>query len=255
MTFLISKTLVYLIVPPASLILLMAAGFLLLRSSRRLAHLLIGLGFLGLYLLSIGPVAQALIAPLEAYAPPLEKRAVTADAIVVLGSGVVDLSWAGLPGEPSGTGLARLVKGMILYRRYRLPLVLMGGNGDPSRDVTADADAMAHVAAELGISPKHLIRENRSRNTLEGARSLGGLIKGRRIILVTSAYHMKRAAGMFRKEGFQVTPAPTAYMTEARSITPYSFLPHASSLIVSSAACSEHISLFWYGLTDAISKD
>jgi uncharacterized SAM-binding protein YcdF (DUF218 family) len=255
MGFVISKVLLYLVVPPASLILLMAAGFILLRSHRRLGTILVGSGFLVLYLLSIGPVSQALLAPLEAYAPPLKKEAVKADAIVVLGGGVVDLSWAGLPVQPSGMALARLMKGMALYRKHHLPLVLMGGNGDPSRQVTADADALAQVAREHGIPEKDLILENRSRNTVEGARSLGRLIKGRKIVLVTSAYHMKRAAGMFKKEGFHVTPAPTAYMTEKRRITAYSFLPHASSLSGSSAACSEYLSLFWYGLTDAISRD
>ncbi len=255
MGFVIAKTLLYLILPPAGMIVLMGAGFLVIRFQPVRGRILVASGFLLLYLFSIGPVAEALLEPLESYAPPLKERTIRADAIVVLGGGVVDLSWVGLPAEPSGAALARLMHGITLYRTLHLPLVLMGGNGDPSREVTSDADAMGRVAREQGVRARELVLENKSRNTLEGARSLGSLIKGKRIVLVTSAYHMKRAGGMFKKAGFDVIPAPTAYLSEKRDITPYSFLPQASSLHASSAACSEHISLFWYRLTKAISKD
>lgn len=252
MFFIITKIILYLIMPPASLLIIMAAGFIVIRRYRVAGNILIGGGVALLYLLSTGPVADLLLKPLEADSKPFKDGQVKADAIVVLGGGVADISWVGLPDDPSGTSLARLVKGIVLYRKLHLPVVLVGGNGDPSRGVTADADAMERIAREVGVPPKDLLVENKSRNTVEGARALGGLIKGRRIILVTSAYHMKRAARMFRKQGFDVIPAPTAYISAQREITPYSFIPNAGSLYSSSSACAEYISLSWYRLTGSI---
>jgi uncharacterized SAM-binding protein YcdF (DUF218 family) len=252
MGFIIAKTVLLLIVPPASLLIAMVVGFLIIRLRPGLGRVLIAAGFIPLYLLSISPVSNALMRPLEAAVPPMKDERVVADAIVVLGGGVHDLAWAGLPSEPSPAALARLVKGMSLYRKLHLPLVLMGGNGDPSRAVTSDADAMARVAHEAGVPAKDIILEDRSRNTIEGARALNRLIRGKRIILVTSASHMKRARAMFAKNGFAVLPAPTAYVSEQRKTTPYSFIPHAANLSLSSSACTEYLSLFWYTVTRTI---
>jgi len=251
-SFVLTKIVLYLIVPPASLLILMAFGFLIVRFRPFSGRLLIAAGFVSLYLLSINPVSDALIGSLETRIPPLKDEKVRADAIVVLGGGVSDLSWAGLRPEPSSPALGRLVKGIVLHRSLRLPLVLVGGNGDPSRVVTADANAMEAAALDLGVRPKDLLLENKSRNTLEGAKTLGEVIRGRRIILVTAAYHMERSAGMFRKQGFEVIPAPTAYLKEKRNITWYSLIPQARSLYVSSAACSEYISLAFYRLIKAL---
>lgn len=249
MWFCISKTILYLMLPPASMLIIMAAGFFIMKFCRGLGKALVAAGFISLYLLSINLLSNALLKPLESYAPPLKAKYVRADAVVVLGGGVSDLAWLGLPSEPSCHSLERVVKAIILYRRLHLPFVLMGGNGDPYRTVTADADAMQAVALTLGVRSKNIILENKSRNTIESAAALPGLIKGRRIILVTSAYHMRRAAGIFRKEGFDVIPAPTGYRSEQRNLSFYSFIPRARSLADSSAACSEYLSLFWYGHT------
>lgn len=252
MFFSVSKILLYLITPPAGLILLILLGLLIVGVCRVLGRLLISFGVLALYLLSISPVSDALLKPLETFAPPLQERRVNADAVVVLGGGVSDPSWAGESATPSAEGMSRLVKGVTLYRKVHRPLVLMGGNGDPARDVTSDAETMARVSRDLGIPAKDLIVENKSRNTLEGAAALAGLIKGKRILLVSSAYHLKRATAMFEKRGFDVVPVPAVYLSEQTKISFYSYIPHAGTLYASSAACTEYISLFWYRMTRQI---
>jgi uncharacterized SAM-binding protein YcdF (DUF218 family) len=252
MCFTISKTLLYLIAPPAGLILLILLGLLIAGVCRVLGRLMIAFGILALYLLSISPVTDALLKPLETFAPPVQERRIKADAIVVLGGGVSDPAWAGEPAAPSDEGMSRLVRGIILYKKLHKPLVLMGGNGDPARDVAADAEAMARVCRDLGIPGKDLIIESKSRNTLEGANALTRLIKGKRILLVSSAYHLKRATAMFRKKGFEVVPVPAVYMSEQKKVTFYSYIPHAGNLYASSAACTEYISLFWYTMTRQI---
>lgn len=251
MGFIITKTVLFLAIPPASLFIIIAAGFLVARFRPRLGKSLVAAGVILLYLLSTEVVSSALMRPHEAAAGPEEEN-LKGDAIVVLGGGVVDLAWLNLSASPANASIARLVKGIALYRKLHMPLVLMGGNGDPYRQVPADADAMAALAKEIGVPGKDLILENKSRNTIEGARALTRLIKGKRIILVTSAYHMRRSAAMFEKSGFKVVKAPAGYATEQRKISFDSFIPHAQFLGTSSNACSEYLSLAWYRLTKQI---
>jgi uncharacterized SAM-binding protein YcdF (DUF218 family) len=252
MAFIFSKTVLFLILPPASLILLMGLGFLV-GARRFLGRLLIALGFLLLYLLSISPVSDALLGPIETAFPPWKDGPVKADAIVVLGGGVMDLTWLAQACEPSDTSKERALKGITIYRKHRLPLVFMGGNGDPSgTTVCNDADALARTAVELGVPARDVKTENKSRNTLESARALKNVIKGNSIVLVTSAYHLKRATAMFTKQGFRVMPAPAGYRCEHKKLTFFSFIPRVESLVDSSTAIYEYTSFLWYSLNKAV---
>lgn len=251
MEFVVTKIALYLILPPASLVIIMAAGFLVgLRHV--LGRLLVAAGFFLLYFLSISPVSDALLKPLETGFPPWKDGPAKADAIVVLGGGVSDLAWLELPSEPSCSSKERVVRGIMIYRKHHLPLVFMGGNGDPSGTASPEADAMARTALELGVPARDVKAENRSRNTLESAKALKGMIKGRDIILVTSAFHLKRASAMFKKQGFRVMPAPAGYRYEQKKLTFFSFIPHAGNLDDSSTALYEYASLLWYSLNKAI---
>jgi uncharacterized SAM-binding protein YcdF (DUF218 family) len=71
-----------------------------------------------------------------------------------------------------------------------------------------EAEAMARAATELGVPRRDIIVEGTARNTQESARAVKRVLKSKRIFLVTSAYHMKRAEGLFKKQGFDVFPRP-----------------------------------------------
>jgi len=249
MGYALAKIVLALLLPPASLVILMLFGVILAGCCRGLGKFLIILGIVGLYSLSISPVSDALLKPLESYAPSLRDERVKADAIVVLGGGTLDASWTGLGAVLPAEAEARIVQGVVLYRRYRIPLIMVGGIGNPTTSTIPDADVMGPLARSLGVPAKDIIVENQSRNTLEGARAVGSQVRGRRIILVTSAYHMKRATAMFRKQGIDVIPSPTAYLSEQKPVTVHSFIPHADRLAASASACSEYLSLRWYSLT------
>jgi uncharacterized SAM-binding protein YcdF (DUF218 family) len=145
--------------------------------------------------------------------------------------------------------LERLVTGIQLARTLHLPLVVTGGSGRIAAGGVPEADAMADVAEKLGFPRKDMVIENRSRNTWENAEAVKQAIPGRTVILVTSAYHMKRSAGMFRKQGFTVLPAPAGYRAETQQLSIESFLPRANALNLSSTALSEYLSLAWYWMT------
>jgi uncharacterized SAM-binding protein YcdF (DUF218 family) len=248
MFFVISKVLLYLVLPPSGIMILMAIGFLIVKQKRIFGWCLIVFGFLLLYGLSTGPLINSLIVPLETSYPPLKDKTVRADAIVVLTGGVSDLSRLGLEPEPSDVSLERLVKGVMLYRSLRRPLIIAGGSGSLTHSEIPEADAMARAAADLGVLEQDIVIENKSRNTLESARAVRGLLKGNRIILVTSAFHMKRSVALFKKQGFDVVPAPTGYLALHRPLSWSSFIPSAVGLTTSSVALSEYISFAWYSV-------
>jgi uncharacterized SAM-binding protein YcdF (DUF218 family) len=246
------KILQFLILPPASILLLLLVGSLLVLFRRNLGRLFIVAGFLLLYGLSISPVSSALIAGLERGYRPVNVKFVKADVIVVLGGGSIDLSWLGLPPQPGEGSTQRLVAAVKLYRALHLPVLLTGGSGDPAQPHLSDADAMARTAMDLGVSEKDIIIENKSRNTLESARAVKGMLKGNRILLVTSAYHLKRSVALFKKQGFDVVPAPAGYRSEQRQLKYFSFIPSAGNLSSSSLALAEYLSYSWYSMTRAL---
>ena len=252
MLFTLTKVIQALILPPGGLLLLLLAGAALGRLHRNAGRAVTAFAATLLYLLSLPLTADLLIRPLESFAKPLQERSVAADAVVVLGSGVRDLSWVPAQPAPSETALARLTAGVVLARRHRLPLVVSGGSGEIADVKVREADAMARVATELGMDRAKLLLDSRSRNTLENAAEVQKLVAGRRIILVTSAFHMKRSTAMFTKQGFTVIPAPTAFRTESRPSSPANLLPRMAFLDTSSLALSEYLSLSWYRLTGAI---
>jgi uncharacterized SAM-binding protein YcdF (DUF218 family) len=238
-----------LVLPPASILLLLLFGFLLVRSRRNLGRLFIAIGCLLLYGLSISPVSSALIAPLERDFQPVNAKLVKADVIVVLGGGTRDRSRLGLKPEPAEESLKRVVAAVTLYKALHIPVLLTGGSGDLAQSQLSDADAMARTALDLGVPEKDIRIENMSRNTLESARAVKGMIKVNRIVLVTSAFHMKRSVALFRKQGFEVVPAPAGFRSEQRTFTVFSIIPNADSLSSSSLALAEHLSLGWYSMT------
>ena len=246
MGFVISKILMILILPPAGPLILAAAGFVIIRRYRRAGRVLIISGFVALYLLSIQPVSDVLMRPLEKSFPPLKGSEGRANVIVVLSGGVKDLSWVGLQSEPSEVSLERLIAGVRLSQVLHLPLVLSGGSGDPTNLEMYEAEAMARVAADIGVPRKDIVVERKSRNTIESARAVGKILAGRRIILVTSAFHMKRASAMFKAQGLEVLPAPAGYTTDQRGLSLFFLFPTADNLHVSTMAMHEYLSYVWY---------
>jgi uncharacterized SAM-binding protein YcdF (DUF218 family) len=252
MGFIVSKVLLYLLLPPSSLLLLMLAGFILLRRHRTTGRALIAAGIVLLYGLSLNPVSDRLIRPLEAHYRPLPEGPVRADAIIVLSGGSRDLSWVPAGPEPSGGSLERLVGAVQLARKHHLPLVMTGGSGEPMPGAVREADAMADAAVRLGFPAQDIVIENRSRNTWENAEAVQKLLPGKTIVLVTSAFHMRRSVAMFKKQGFSVLPSPAGYQSQTRHGSYADYLPQAAALATSSTAIAEYLSLSWYWMTGTI---
>ena len=131
---------------------------------------------------------------------------------------------------------------------HRASIIISGGSGDPQKQNISEADAMKDAAVSLGIPAGDIVIERGSRSTVESAEALKKLVGKKRVVLVTSAYHMKRAVALFRKRGMEVTPAPADYLSEQKGISLYSFIPKTCHMGTATAALSEHMSFAWYRL-------
>lgn len=139
------------------------------------------------------------------------------DGIIVLGGGFeggINLVRGGYELNSSGD---RFVEAAVLARRYPdARIVVTGGSGSLVLHGEADGDTAPRLLTALGVAPERLIMENRSRNTYENAlftREMVEPVPGETWLLVTSAFHMPRSVGLFRKAGFDVTPWPVDYRT------------------------------------------
>ncbi|HEX5660120.1 MAG TPA: YdcF family protein [Polyangiales bacterium] len=106
---------------------------------------------------------------------------------------------------------ARVDHGVALYRAGRAPWLVMSGGESPGGAV--EADVMAAHAEQAGVPGAAILRERASRDTIENARLSIALLRARlqrapRVLLVTSDYHIDRAARLVACAGAEVEASP-----------------------------------------------
>ena len=218
MYFLASKIFGVFVVPSNFVMALLICGLLLWRtrfskSGKRLVIASIVLLMIG----GITPIGTALLLPLENRFPAWDASHGLPTGIIVLG-GVINPTISIQRGNISiGEDSERIVAAVELYRRYpNIHIVFSGGSADVVLSGTSESEFAGKFLEQFGIPQAHVDLERRSRNTRENAVNSMKLIKpkpGERWLLITSAYHMPRAIGLFRKVGFLVEAYPVAWRT------------------------------------------
>jgi uncharacterized SAM-binding protein YcdF (DUF218 family) len=236
MDFIVSKLLWSVFAPGNFLLLLLVAGLVW----RRVLYVAVIL----LSLIAVLPIGTWLALPLEnRYAPPPSPERV--DGIIVLG-GAVEADIAAARGQPAlNDASERLTSAVILARRFpRARIVFSGGEGTLIPTGYTEAGATVAFLRDMGLPPARLLLEDRARNTWENAvftRELAKPQPGEVWLLVTSAWHMPRALGCFRRIGWTVLPWPVDYRANPERIRPnFALSEHLTMLTV--------ISKEWVGL-------
>jgi uncharacterized SAM-binding protein YcdF (DUF218 family) len=242
------------LLPPLSLLFLLALGIVLPYRRRKLARLLIIAAFGLLWIASTPYFAEGALHLLEEHTAALDSSRQSAEAIVILGGGTYFTApeYAGQDTIGDAT-LVRLRYGAKLQRETGKPILVSGGS--PLGNGISEAQQM-RVALEQDFRVPVRWTEDESDNTLENANHSFLILQQagiRKIYLVTHAWHMPRAAEVFRRAGFQVVEAPTAFTTRYQNGL-LTFLPQAGSLHDSKLFIHEVIGLLWYRVKLAISN-
>jgi uncharacterized SAM-binding protein YcdF (DUF218 family) len=159
-------------------------------------------------------------------------------AVVVLGSGYRPDESLPPNDRVSTSGLARLVEGIRLLRMLpEARLIVSDGFGQ--------GQALADTAAFLGVPRERIALEPRSRDTAEEAALLRPLVGDSPFLLVTSASHMRRAIGLFKKQGLHPIAAPTNFAGGSSAFTAADLVPGTGGFVRTDQALHEWIGLAW----------
>lgn len=200
------------------LTLLCVGGGLLWTRWWSLGRRIIGLAALSALIIATLPIGFWMIERLENRFPPVKELPEPITGIITL-SGSFNQYVTAARGQPSlGGNVERLTEFIALARRYStVRLVFSGGSGLLTRQDIKEADAARLFFVQMSLDLTRVVFENQSRNTYENAVLTHSLIKpteGERWVLITSAMHMPRAVGTFRKAGWSVIPYPVDFKTE-----------------------------------------
>lgn len=216
----LSKMLPYLIYPAGLITLMLCFGLLFCRKKES-KNVIMALVLLFVLICGNKLPGAYLIRKLE-QAYPVYDGTETADAIVVLGGGTVTKSDPRPTVEINGGG-DRILYAVKLFREKAAERIVLGGSYIPWRDgqveteegISSPASEMAELMTGMfSIPEESLILQDRSVNTYEEAVVDAALLRElglRRVILVSSATHMRRAVPLFEKQGLEVIPAPTDF--------------------------------------------
>jgi uncharacterized SAM-binding protein YcdF (DUF218 family) len=234
------------LVPPTVLILLAAvsAWATLWRPHVGVAFAIISTSLL--YLAALPIMAAWMIEEVEIKTPTKPDFS-TAQAIVVLGGGVHPGDGDKVPDTLGPWSLERIVLAAQAYRQLKLKVAVSGGRVASAH--TSEASLMK-AALETQFSVPVTWVDDQSRTTYENAVLTAKLLKADNvttIVLITQAWHMRRALWSFERAGLHAIPYP-APLTYDENDRLADYLPSIGALERSYHALHEAIGLAYYRL-------
>lgn len=249
-SFEFSKLLSLLAYPLTQVFLLQLGGLLALCIGRRRTGVSLVAASVGwLYLASTCWLGDRLMTSLEQRYPPVAVSALPeADVILLLGGGVHSKKSEDVLGNLNRWS-DRLLFAAGLYHAGKAPVILISGGGPEGR--ATEAAMTGEILRVMQVPESAMLLEQTSRNTYDNAVFSEPMLTERgwdRILLVTSAFHMRRAVALFEARGVTVIPAPTDHhisdMLEERYWLDR--LPSLSGLIVTHYAIHEFVGYLVY---------
>ena len=250
MFFILKKIVGGWLMPLPLLLLLMGVALCLLTFTQRqkMGKVIFLLSWLLLALLSLQPVADRLLRPLEStYATYNGQRPI--DYVVVLGGGYTyNAAWA-----PSSNlinnSLPRVTEGIRIYLLNPGSKLIFTGAAAQSNPVSSAATA-GKVAESLGVPATDIIILDQPKDTSQEAQQVAMRIGHHPFALVTSANHLPRAMVFFQREGLSPLPAPANQMAIDSPLNPWErLLPQSLYLSHSERAWYESLGRLWQALT------
>lgn len=234
---------------------LLVLGWLLLFKKPAVGKRLIGMGLLIIFLAGSDFLPEIMMRSLENRIPAGAVPSKINGVIVLAGMVNMESSRKGLIELTEQSD--RIIEGIIMLQKYpEAKLIITGGSGYLKQgENLKEADYLKKMAILLGVNKERILIERNSRNTHEHAVVLAKILhteeKGQ-WVLITSAFHMPRSYGCFKKEGLNIIPYPVDYKTGSDSNTGFSFfsiMPGIGNFGRFSIALHEWIGLIAYKIT------
>ena len=232
------------------MMLIAVGGVLLWRGWRKTGFGFLGVSFAWFWIWSTPMMYRWIGASLEREWPVvMAEDAPQADAIVILGGGM-SANTNVYPYAEMWGGADRVWHAARLYKAGKAPLVIPTGSGERESTVP--------LLRDLGVPEEAIVVEDEARNTEETARFVEKMLEPRntqntrkRVLLVTSAWHMRRSVLMYKKyaPSLDIIPAATDYEATVLTTTPFHFKdiwPDAGMLFANSYIFKECIGYWGY---------
>lgn len=222
--FVLSKIFSFLTNPSAVIFVLLVAGTVLLWTRwRRGGRRILGTTMVFVVLITVFPVGKYLTHLLENRFPVARELPPEITGIITLG-GMINQFITSQRGQAAlGAGAERMTEFVVLARRYpSAKLIFTGGSASLTRREITESDAARVFFRGMGLDPARIVFEDQSRNTHENAvftYRIASPGEDENWVLITSAQHMPRSVGAFRKAGWKPIPYPVDFNTEL----PYRF--------------------------------
>jgi uncharacterized SAM-binding protein YcdF (DUF218 family) len=253
MFYLASRIFGFLVTPSNVIATICLIGLVLSLTRWKKAGARIGaVGILLLLVCGFSPLGNVLLLTLSERFPAWVEGGRAPDGIIVLG-GAINPDLTAVRGAAEiNSSAERMTTAAVLARRFPdAKIVLSGGNANPFHPLSTEAEVGRQLLEGLGVAAGRIVMEDRSRNTYENAiftRETVHPKAGEQWLLVTSAYHMPRAMGVFRAAGFAVEAYPVDWRTRGWIDARRPFLTLSGGLGRFDTAAHEWIGLVSYRL-------
>lgn len=251
--FWLKKSVSFWLMPLPLCLALIVCGLLLARRRPRAGRRILAIGAVLLILFSNKAISNRLLRPLEDRYPAIPEIAAGAPApdsiagcrfVVVLGGGHTAMPGKAATSELSASALGRLVEAVRLLRALPETRLIVSGPGEPGRP--SHASVLSGAAQSLGIDPSRITLIDTAHDTEDEASAVSKIVGKDRIALVTSAWHMPRAAYLFQKAGVAFVPCPADFAAREGPGAGWIELGWDSeSLERSTRAVHERLGLLW----------
>lgn len=148
------------------------------------------------------------------------------EVYVLLGGGIITTTGEGnIPGIMPAV---RIMKTAEYYKKYPKKIYISGGS--PLQHQESESSVYARELISLGVNPEDIITEEKSRNTNENALFIKQELEKtetKNIILITSAFHMKRSLSIFGRvlKGTEIIPAPCNLLASRKKENFFYYIP------------------------------
>lgn len=197
-------------------------GFLRGERRRRLGFGLVAAAVVVLLLASLPAASNRLWHGLEAGATNTLKQGVTYDAVVLLGGAVAPLG--STRDDPAwNDNFERVLATRELLLSGRAKVAILSG-GPLGGELETEAAYLRDALVALGVPAEQLVLEPKANNTRENAtlsKEVLARLGAKQVVIVTSAFHMPRAAGCFRAVGLEVDTLPVDWRLREPSGDPH----------------------------------